>query len=158
MKSIFLTFIPPLFFLMGCFTGRPTPTQPGLLSSTSTISINQLSTDPSVYAVSLSPDQKIFATTVKECDVKDYTPNNSFVRELFVGFDRPVIRSQESIEVDSRPLTRSTATASLDTESVEILAYTYREHGCVLDILFWSRADQPIPLDRIEPYVVEILS
>ena len=86
----------------------------------------------------------IFQTTVKQCEVKSYTPSIATSRELLVGFDSLQISEQGLVTIGQKELFQTKATAILDAIPIEVVTLTQRDHDCVKDFIFWRKTSEAV--------------
>ena len=130
----------------GCSSGRPAP----ILSTfecKSDLVESQLmsksnSSDPQVTKLTIR-GQTVFATTIIECDVRDYVPTRATSRQLLSGFENLVIQSEGYVNqsADSnKTLYLIYGTAEIDKRPIDIMAASSRAKECVTDSVFWRDA------------------
>jgi len=85
-------------------------------------------------------DSDIFFSAITDCRTKG-TSLQSLVRQILVGFDKPVITLQHAFTVNNVKLLRSFIKTSYKKEELNLIIYTTEKDKCINDYAFWSTVD-----------------
>ncbi len=126
-------------------------------NSTSFLSMDRATESPSLKPVSGShglyelntSEGRLFAASLKECQLELTASPASLTRQLFVGFDNLHILSQEKQEQGQ---ILSEAEASIDGSPILLLAISTKQSDCIFDTVFW----RPLRTagDRFDPHTI----
>ncbi len=127
----------------GCSSGRPAPTLSTFECNSDLVQSELLpksaSSDPQVTKLTIR-GQTVFATTIVECDVRDYVPTRATSRQLLSGFENLIIQSEGYVNKNTdtnKTLYLIYGTAEIDKRPIDIMAASSRAKECVTDSVFW---------------------
>ncbi|MFO0416791.1 MAG: hypothetical protein ACK5Y6_05835 [Pseudomonadota bacterium] len=139
----------------GCSSG-PAPTAVPLESlNLRADSCEMLSKPPRSPVVYRCPTQgsPVFVTTVKDCSISEKLTFQTTTRQLFVGVVGMQVVSQAPVSLGSTHALQTVVTGTIDAEPVMMSSFTFRDEGCIDDIIIWQATKSPqTPPEQVEGF------
>jgi hypothetical protein len=86
----------------------------------------------------------VFVATLRDCQVSEKFSFQATTRQLFVGVTGLKVISQAPVAVGGRNALQTLVTGTLDAQPLSVSTFTYREHGCVNDVVVWRTEGGPV--------------
>ena len=99
-------------------------------------SVEQIESSPPVYRCQQS-NGPVFVATLRDCQVSEKFSFQATTRQLFVGVTGLKVLSQAPVAFGERKALQTMVTGTLDAQPLSVSTFTYREHGCVNDVVVW---------------------
>ncbi len=99
-------------------------------------SVEQIESSPPVYRCEHSGGP-VFVATLRDCQVSEKFSFQATTRQLFVGVTGLKVISQAPVTFGGRKALQTLVTGTLDAQPLSVSTFTYREHGCVNDVVVW---------------------
>lgn len=143
------------FALAACLTGcggsgvaGPDPVavpipQRSLSDAAECQSVEQIESSPPVYRCERDGGP-VFVATLRDCQVSEKFSFQATTRQLFVGVTGLKVISQAPVAFGGRNTLQTLVTGTLDAQPLSVSTFTYREHGCVNDVVVWRIEGGPV--------------
>lgn len=120
------------------------PILTGPLSDAATCTtVDEVGSAPHVYRCNNSSGP-VFLATLKDCSVSEKFSFQATTRQLFVGVTGLKVLSQEPVSFGQRKALQTLVAGTMDAQPLSVSTFTYREEGCVNDVVVWRTERSPI--------------
>lgn len=106
-------------------------------------SSEEISDDPPVYRCDTASGH-LFISSLKDCSASEKLSFQATTRQLFVGVTGLTVLSQEPVSFGQRRALQTIVTGTLDAQILSVSTFTFREKGCVTDVVVWRVEDRPL--------------
>lgn len=145
------SFLASLLFFVGCggssSLGPPPEALPiesfDLSESAVCTSSEQISSTPPVYRCK-TDSGVVFVSNLKDCSVSEKFSFQATTRQLFVGMTGLTVLSQQPVSFGERKALQTLVTGTLDAQPLAVSTFTFREGGCVTDVVMWRAEERPL--------------
>ncbi len=98
--------------------------------------VEEIEKSPHVYRCT-TPGGPVFVATLQDCSVSEKFSFQATTRQLFVGVTGLKVLSQQPVAVGHRNTLQTLVTGTMDAQPLSVSTFTYREEGCVNDVVVW---------------------
>ena len=115
-------------------------------------STEKIASSPYVYRCDTNLDTELgalFISTLKDCSVSDKFSFQATTRQLFVGITGLTVISQASLSFGNKKALHSLITGTLDAQPLTVSTFTFREEGCVTDLVIWRSEESTEDMNLI---------
>lgn len=118
-------------------------------------SIREIDSSSNLYQISGTPeDRDLFLSVIEDCSPNYDTSKKVHSRRLLVGFEKPFILEQESVNAGNQEVLLTRANAALEGKRVSLFLAERFQKQCLEDYVFWYFPEKTEEQEDIEQKIV----